>query len=326
MQRSTMGRAALALISTLLCGAQFALAQSYPAKPIRLVVPFPPGGGMDVLARSFGPGLTAALGQPVVIDNRPSAGGVVGAETVARSAPDGYTLGVSGSFHTVGSLLYRKLPYQIERDFTPITMIGDSDVQLYVKADLPIRTLAELIAYAKANPGKLNYGSGGVGHPYHLSMEMFQNRAGISLFHVPYKGMNPVIQDFFGGRLDAMFYSASAQFRDQIAAGKIRAIGTSADKRHPRFPESATFDEQGVKDFRPASHIGIIGPAGMPRVIVERLTAEFSKVTLSPEVVAAYDNLQFVRMQLGPDEYATFIRKEMATWAPLVKSLNIALD
>jgi tripartite-type tricarboxylate transporter receptor subunit TctC len=226
----------------------------------------------------------------------------------------------------VGSLLYKKLPYHIERDFTRVTMFADSDVQLYVKASLPIKTLGELIEHARANPGKLNYGSGGIGHPYHLAMEMFQSRTGTQLFHVPYKGMNPVIQDFFGGRLDAMFYSPSAQFRDQISAGKIRAIGTSAGERHPRFPEAGTFSEQGVSDFKPASHVGIVGPAGMPRAIVDRLMTEFTRVTATPEASAAYDHLQFFRTQLGPDEYTTYVRKELATWEPLVRSLNIALD
>jgi len=303
-----------------------ATAQAWPAKPIRLVVPFPPGGGMDVLARSFGPGLSAALGQPVVIENRPSAGGVVGAETVARSAPDGYTIGISGSFHTVGSLLYRKLPYRIDGDFAPITMIADGDFVLYVQASLPVRTLADLVAHAKAQPGKLNYGSGGVGHPYHLAMEMLQSRAGVKLFHVPYKGMGPVIQDFMGGRIDAMFYSPSGQFRDQVASGKIRAIAISSDQRHPRFPDVGTFAEQGVSGFKPASHVGIWGPAGLPRPIVERLAAEFAKVTQTTEAVAAYDNLQFVRTALGPDEYAAWIRNELTTWRPLVQSLGIVLD
>ena len=303
-----------------------AAGQSYPNKPIRLVVPFAPGGGMDVLARSFSPGLTSALGQPIVIDNRPSAGGVVGADLVAKSAPDGYTLLVTGSFHVVGSLLYKKLPYQVDRDFTPISMIADSDVVLYTQTTVPAKTLAEFIDHAKANPGKLNYGSGGVGHPYHLAMEMFQQRVGTKLFHIPYKGMNPVIQDFVGGRLDSMFYSASAQFRELITAGKVRALATSADTRHPRFPDTPTFAELGIADFKPAAHVGIVGPAGLPRPIVDRLMNEITKITGTPEAVAAYENLQFVRTQLGPDEYARLIRKELDTWGPLVRSLNIALD
>ncbi|MFN0304932.1 MAG: Bug family tripartite tricarboxylate transporter substrate binding protein, partial [Burkholderiales bacterium] len=233
-----------------------AFGQAYPAKPIRLVVPFAPGGGMDILARSLSPGLTSVLGQPIVIDNRPSAGGIVAADAVAKSSPDGYTLLVTGSFHVAGSLLYKKLPYQVDRDFTPISMIADSDVQLYVQALVPAKTLAEFIDYAKANPGKLNYGSGGVGHPYHLAMEMFQQRTGLKLFHIPYKGMNPVIQDFMAGRLDSMFYTPSAQFRELVTAGKVRAIATSADARNPRFPETPTLTELGMAGFKPATHVG----------------------------------------------------------------------
>ena len=308
------------------CVAATCFAQGYPSKPIRLVVPFAPGGGMDVLARSFGPGLQSALGQPIVIDNRPSAGGIVAADHVAKAAPDGYTLLVTGSFHVVGSLLYKKLPYRIDRDFTPISMIADSDVMLYTQASVPATTLAEFIAHAKSQPGKLNYGSGGVGHPYHLAMEMFAQRAGIRLFHIPYKGMNPVIQDFAGGRLDSMFYSASSQFRELMAAGKVRALATSSDVRHPRFPDTPTFAEQGIRDFKPAAHVGIVGPPGLPRPIVDRLMDEITRVTSTPEAVAAYDNLQFVRTQIGPDDYAKVIRRELDTWEPLVKSLNIALD
>ena len=318
-----MRRLALFVIAASL--AAVAGAQAYPTKPIRLIIPFPPGGGMDTIGRAFAPVLSTALGQPIVVENRPSASGIVAADLIAKSPPDGYTIGLSGSFHVAGSLLYKKLPYDIVRDFTQIAMIGDSDVVLYVRSQMPA-SLAEFIAHAKANPGKLNYGSGGVGHPYHLAMEMFQRRVGAELFHVPYKGMNPVIQDFFGGRLDAMFYSASGQFRDQINQGRIRALGTSAEKRHARLPEAAPFAEHGIGDFKPATHLGIIGPAGLPRAITERLAAEIATVTASPEAVAAYDNLQFVRVHLGPDDYAKFVRAELATWAPLVRSLNITLD
>ena len=286
------------IVASLVIGfAGSAFAQAYPSKPIRIVVPFAPGGGMDILARSFGPGLTSALGQPIVIDNRPSAGGIVAADLVAKSPPDGYTLLVTGSFHVAGSLLYKKLPYQVDRDFTPISMIADSDVQLYVQSSVPATTLAEFIEYAKANPGKLNYGSGGVGHPYHLAMEMFQQRTGLKLFHIPYKGMNPVIQDFIAGRLDSMFYTPSAQFRELVTAGKVRAIATSADARNPRFPETPTLTEFGMTGFKPATHVGIVGPAGMPRAIVDRLMAEITRTTATPEARTAYDNLQFGRVR-----------------------------
>jgi tripartite-type tricarboxylate transporter receptor subunit TctC len=314
----------VALLAIALAGHAFA--QTYPSKPIRLVVPFAPGGGMDILARALGPGFTSGLGQPIIIDNRPSAGGIVAADTVAKAAPDGYTLLVTGSFHVAGSLLYKKLPYQVDRDFTPISMIADSDVQLYVQSSVPAKTLAEFIEYAKANPGKLNYGSGGVGHPYHLAMEMFQHKAGLKLFHIPYKGMNPVIQDFMAGRLDSMFYTPSSQFRELVTAGKVRAIATSADVRNPRFPETPTLTELGMPSFKPATHVGIVGPAGMPRAIVDRLMAEITRTTSTPEAKAAYDNLQFARSQLGPDDYAKVIRQELDTWAPLIKPLNIALD
>lgn len=320
-------RSLRAIVALLMVGlAQTALGQAYPSKPIRLVVPFAPGGGMDILARALSPGLISALGQPIVVDNRPSAGGIVAADLVAKSAPDGYTLLVAGSFHVAGSLLYKKLPYQMDKDFTPISMIADSDAQLYVQTAVPAKTLAEFIEYTKANPGKLNYGSGGVGHPYHLAMEMFQHRMGVKLVHIPYKGMNPVIQDFVAGRLESMFYTPSAQFRDLVTAGKVRALATSADTRNPRFPETPTLTELGMPGFKPATHVGIVGPAGMPRAIVDRLMAEITRTTATPEARAAYDNLQFVRSQLGPDEYAKVIRQELDTWGPLVKSLNIALD
>ena len=301
-------------------------AQGWPSRPIRLMVPFAPGGGADVLARVLAPRLSSSLGQPVVVENRPASGGVVAAMELARAAPDGYTITIGGSWLVVGSLLYRNLSYHPERDFTPVSMFADSDVQLYVQASVPATSLREFIDYAKANPGKLNYGSAGIGHPFHLAMEMFKSRAGIDLVHVPYKGMGPAIQDFIAGRLESMFYLATAQMGELAKAGKIRPLAITSSKRNPAFPEVPTFAELGMADFKPAANFSLIGPAGMPRTIVERLHRELAAASLQPEVVATYDKLQFVRTDLGPDEYAAVLRNELAVWAPLVKSLSIALD
>ena len=312
--------------AALIAAAQAAHAQTWPAKPFRFVVPFAPGGGADLVARVIAPRMAASLGQPVLVENRPANGGVIGSTEVARAAPDGYTFSIGGSWLVLGSLLYRNLPYHAERSFTPIAMIADSDVVMYVQASVPAQTYQEFIDYAKANPGKLNYGSAGLGHPFNLAMEMLKSRAGINLVHIPYKGMGPVIQDFTAGRLESMFYTASAQMKALSDAGKIRALAIASSQRNAAFPQVPTFAELGLADFKPAANFSLIGPAGLPRAIVERLHREFVQASAFPEVITVYDKLQFIRTDLGPDEYAKILRDELVVWAPLVKQLNITLD
>ncbi|MFM9971278.1 MAG: Bug family tripartite tricarboxylate transporter substrate binding protein [Burkholderiales bacterium] len=315
-----------ALAIAMLVGMTAAMAQSYPAKPIRFIVPFAPGGGIDIFSRSLAPLLQSSLGQPVVAENRPASAGIVGADAVAKSAPDGYTIMPGGSWMVVGSLMYKALPYNVERDFTPIALVADASIQFMIHASVPANNFAEFIEYAKANPGKLNFGSAGVGHPFHLTMEMFKQRTGTNMVHIPYKGMNPAVQDFITGRTQIMSYSANTQLTELIKAGKLRAIATATPQRIATLPEVPTMDELGIRNFRPAANLSVVGPAGMPRPIVDRLYAEILKASATPEMTKTLASLLFDRTLTSPDEYAKIIRNELDTWGPLIKALNISLD
>ncbi|MSQ51858.1 MAG: tripartite tricarboxylate transporter substrate binding protein [Betaproteobacteria bacterium] len=309
-----------------LMGATLVSAQGYPAKPIRFMVPFAPGGGIDTFSRAIAPQLQAGLGQPVVVENRPASAGILGADAVAKSAPDGYTIMPGGSWMVVGSLMYKALPYNVDRDFTPIALMADASIQIMIHSSVPANNFAEFIEYAKANPGKLNFGSAGVGHPFHLTMEMFKQRTGTHMVHIPYKGMNPAVQDFITGRTQVMSYSANTQLTELIKSGKLRVIATATEKRLAAFPEAPTMDELGIRNFRPAANLAMVGPAGIPRPIVDRLHAELVKATATPEMAKTLASLLFLRTMSTPDEYAKIVRNELDTWGPLIKSLNISLD
>jgi tripartite-type tricarboxylate transporter receptor subunit TctC len=326
LEEKTMALTLKALLIAALLAAGSAFAQQYPSKPIRYIVPFAPGGGIDILSRAFAPKLGAQLGQPVVVENRPASAGIVGAEATAKSAPDGYTIMTGGSWLVVGSLMYKSLPYQVDRDFTPVAMLADASIQLMTHTSIPASTVKEFVDYSKANPGKLNYGSAGVGHPFHLAMELFKSRTGADLVHVPYKGMNPAVQDFLGGRTQAIFYSANAQLAQMVKEGKIRVIATATEQRLPAFPDVPTMDEIGIRGFKPAGNLSLIAPAGLPRPVVDRLHRELVAAAGSPEVTSVYDKLLFLKTLAGPDEYAQVVRRELETWGPLVKKLNITLD
>ncbi len=309
-----------------LMAATLVFAQGYPVKPIRFIVPFAPGGGIDTFSRAIAPQLQAGLGQPVVVENRPASAGIVGADAVAKSAPDGYTIMAAGSWMVVGSLMYKTLPYNVDRDFTPIALMADASIQIMIHSSVPANTFAEFIEHAKANPGKLNFGSAGVGHPFHLTMEMFKQRTGTNMVHIPYKGMNPAVQDFITGRTQVMSYSANAQLTELIKSGKLRAIATATEQRLAAFPDLPTMDELGIRNFRPAANLAMVGPAGIPRPIVDRLYGELVKATATPEMTKTLASLLFLRNMSTPDEYAKIIRNELDTWGPLIKALNISLD
>ena len=309
-----------------LMAATLVFAQGYPVKPIRFIVPFAPGGGIDTFSRAIAPQLQTGLGQPVVVENRPASAGIVGADAVAKSAPDGYTIMAAGSWMVVGSLMYKTLPYNVDRDFTPIALMADASIQIMIHSSVPANTFAEFIEHAKANPGKLNFGSAGVGHPFHLTMEMFKQRTGTNMVHIPYKGMNPAVQDFITGRTQVMSYSANAQLTELIKSGKLRAIATATEQRLAAFPDLPTMDELGIRNFRPAANLAMVGPAGIPRPIVDRLYGELVKATATPEMTKTLASLLFLRNISSPDEYAKIIRNELDTWGPLIKALNISLD
>lgn len=304
-----------------------AFAQTYPYKPIQWIIPFAPGGGLDLLTRAYAPQVSSALGQPIIPLNRPANVGIIGAETLAKAAPDGYTLLTAGnSILTLSKLIYPKLPYDPERDFAPITQIADSPLALWIHDSVPANSLQEFVAYVKGNPGKINYGAPGVGHPFHLAMELLNQRTGLIMVFIPYKGSAPVMQDMFGGRLQAMFSSATSQMLSQVKAGKLRVLAFAGDRRLPALPDTPTFEELGVHDFKPSGWMAVLAPAGTPRDIVQRLNREIVKASASPEVTKMYMQLNMLVATSTPEQVAQKIKKEIVDFAPVVKALGIRLD
>ncbi len=302
-------------------------AQSYPSKPIRWVLPFVPGGGTDIISRAIAPQLSTALGQPVITENRPANSGLIAADQVAKSAPDGYTIMTGGNSALMFSkLIYPKLSFDPERDFSPITMLASAPIALFVSASVPAKTLQEFVAYSRTQGGKLNYGAAGVGHPFMLAMEMLKQRTGLDIFFVPYKGMEPVIQDLIAGRLQALFYSPSEQLLSQIRAGRARALAIATENRYPAVPDVPTFDEAGVRDFNAGGWIALVGPAGMPRDIVLRLNKEVVRIVATPEVAKVYAQLSLIPATGTPEVLGQRVKSDLAAWGPIVKSLGSSLE
>jgi tripartite-type tricarboxylate transporter receptor subunit TctC len=307
-------------------GITSAHAQTWPVKPVRIVVPFSPGGFADSSARSIADRLAARLGQAVVIDNRPGAGGNIGAELVAKSAPDGYTLllGYDGTM-VVNPHVYAKLGFDTLKDFAPVTKLGDGAVIIVAHPSLPANNLRELIALAKAKPGTLNFGSSGTGGSAHLACEMLNQRAGIDLIHVPYKGGGQAMADVVGGQIP-LVCTAIATAQQFIKAGKLKAIGLSSEKRDPALPEVPTFVESGLPGFVVNSWVGILAPAHTPRAIVERLQTDIAAVLQLPDVRARYAVLGIDPVGNKPDEYAAQIRADLERWGPVVKKANVRIE
>ncbi len=314
-----------ALVFVLAFGSCFA--QGYPSKPIRWVLPFVPGGGTDIISRAIAPQLSSAMGQPVVTENRPANSGLIAADQVAKAPPDGYTIMTGGNSALMFSkLIYPKLTFDPERDFSPITMLASAPIALFVSASVPAKTLQEFVAYSKTQGGKLNYGAAGVGHPFMLAMEMLKQRTGLDIFFVPYKGMEPVIQDLIAGRLQALFYSPSEQLLSQIRAGRVRALAIATENRYPAVPDVPTFNEAGVRDFNAGGWIALVGPAGMPRDIVLRLNREVVRIVATPEVAKVYAQLSLIPATGSPEALGQRVKSDLAAWGPIVKSLGISLE
>lgn len=322
---SRLLRRASAIFLAAACTSSFA--QSYPAKPIRWILPFAPGGGTDIISRAIHPPLASALGQPLVMENRPANAGLIAADAVAKSSPDGYTIMTGGNSSLMfAKLTYAKLPFDPERDFSAITMLASAPVALFVHESVPARSLRDFIDYSKTQGGKLNYGAAGVGHPFMLAMEMLKQRTGLDVFFVPYKGSEPVVQDLIAGRLHAMFYIPSEQMLSQMRAGRIRALASATDARLQVLPDTQTFDEAGVPNFSAAGWIALVGPAGMPRDIVMRLNREVVRILTLPEVTKVYAQLSLLPAGGTPEELSKKIHDDLAAWAPVVKSLGISLN
>jgi tripartite-type tricarboxylate transporter receptor subunit TctC len=302
-----------------------ALAQAtYPSKPIKIIAPVQPGGGVDLVARQTGEGLSKALGQPVVVENQSGGGGVVGSQATARAAPDGYTLmvGYVGTHGTNPAV--RKLPYDAIKDFTPIAMVGGTPNVLVVQPPVPANTLREFIAYAKANPGKLSYGSSGPGTLTHLAMEQLKVTAELDLVHVPYRGIGPAFADFLGGQTQAMFPGLAAAL-PHIKAGKAKPLAVTGSKRHPLVPDVPTFEELGFAGFDGVQWYGIVGPANLPGPIVTRLNDEINRMLGSADFRDRLSSEALEPMPMTPEQFSRYIRDDVARWSKLAKERGIQI-
>jgi tripartite-type tricarboxylate transporter receptor subunit TctC len=307
------------IIAALLLAGASALvaAQGFPQRPIRLVVTFPPGGAPDILARILAE--KAQLGQPLVVENVPGAGGNIGADRVAKAPPDGYSLvmGTVGT-HSINGALYAKMPYDMVRDFAPVSLVASTPNLLVVTPSLPVKSVPELIAYAKANPDKLSFGSPGVGSSVHISGELFKSMAGVQMTHVPYKGRQFAIPDLVGGSIQLMFDNMPSAL-PMAREGKIRALAQTGARRSPSAPEVPTVAEVGLPGFEATSWFALFAPAGTPREAVTRLLAETQRVFRLPDVQERLRQLGLDPILSGPEELSRFQAAEIAKWARVVK-------
>jgi tripartite-type tricarboxylate transporter receptor subunit TctC len=308
--------ASIAALSLALC-AGAAAAQTYPAKPVRIVVTFPTGGAPDILSRIFSE--KAQLGQPVVVDNVPGAGGNIGADRVAKAAPDGYLLvmGTVGT-HAINGALYAKMPYDMVKDFTPVSLVASTPNLLVVNNDLPVRTVQDLIAYGRANPNKLSFGSPGIGSSVHVSGELFKSMTGVQMTHIPYKGRQMAIPDLIGGQIQLMFDNMPSAL-PMAKEGKIRAVAQTSAKRSAAAPDIPTVAESGLPGFEATSWFALFAPAGTPREVVARLNAEVLRVFRLPEVQDRLKQLGLDAVLSSPEELARYQQGEIAKWAKVVK-------
>ncbi len=301
-------------------------AQPFPAKPVRIVVPFGPGSTIDIMGRTIAPKLSEALGQPVIVENRSGAGGAIGLESVAKSGKDGYTLviGALGPL-AVNPSLYARKPFDPVKDFAPITTLATGPMIVVVHPNVPARNIKELVAVAKARPGKLNYGSPGIGTTNHMAGELLNLAAGIKLVHVPYKGNAEALTDLMGGQLDIVFTGLPPALA-QIQAGRLRAVATTGTKRLPTLPQLQTISEGGLAEASVSTWYGVLAPAGTPREIIDRLHAEITKTMKNPEIAERFSSQGAEPITTTPDEFARTIRDDVTKWAKVIKATGLKLD
>jgi len=320
---NALARIVRVTVATLaLVAAAQAAAQAWPTKPIRLVVPFPPGGAVDFYARVVQQPLSEVLGQTVVIDNKAGASGMVGAEAVAKAPPDGYTLllgNIASLAINVG--IYPKMPYDPLKDFTPIVRTVDVNYVLVVHPSVPVKSVPELIAYAKANPGKLSYGSAGSGSLPHLGTELFKAQTGTDLVHVPYKGGGPMVTDLLGGSVQVVI-GDQANLMPHVQSGKLRALAVATPKRSPNAPDLPTIAETGLAGYDATAWQGLVGPAGMPPDVVRRLNEAFNKVMVMPAVREKLVGGGLDPVGGTPEQFGRFIGSEIAKWTKIAKDVG----
>jgi tripartite-type tricarboxylate transporter receptor subunit TctC len=317
--------AATAMVSAIAAPMAVYAQDNYPNKPIKLVVGFAPGGPTDIVARLIGVEMEKRLGQPIVIDNKAGGGSNIGAAEAARGKPDGYTLFMMTVAQTINPAVYSKLTYNTQKDFEPIALTMSSPSVLVVNPNVPAKTASELVAWAKANPGKLTMASSGAGGSPHMAAELFKLSTGIEYLHVPYKGANPAMNDVLSGVVLGGFKTATAAI-PQIKAGKVRALAVAAPQRLAQLPDVPTMAEAGFPDINVTSWNGIVAPAGTPKAIVDKLNAVVNDVLKNPEVVAQFEKRAAVPVGGSPAYFRAFIDRELKTWAGVAKAANVKIN
>jgi len=297
----------------------------YPVRPVRLIVPFPPGGGTDTMARVIGPKLGEALGQQIIPENRGGAGANIGAEIAAKSPPDGYTLMLATITNAIGATLYTKLNYDLVRDFAPITRLATTPHIFVVHPSVPVKSVKEFIAFARARPGELTYSSSGAGSAAHLAGELFSSLAGVKMVHVPYKGGGPSMVALVGGEVSLCFATMPSAI-NYVKSVRLRGIAVTTEKRSPSMPDLPTIAETGVAGYEAGSWYGLSAPAGTPKEIVARLNAETIKVMALPDVKERLFNAGFEVVTSSPEQFAAFTRSEIQKWGKLVKATGLKAD
>jgi tripartite-type tricarboxylate transporter receptor subunit TctC len=302
-----------------------AFAQTYPDKPVRLIVPFSAGGPADVLGRLIGEKLSRSLGQTVVVINKDGAGTILGVDMAAKATPDGYTLLLGNVAMVINSSAGKRLPYNLQRDLAPVSLAFTQPLILVINPALPIANLREFIAYAKANPGKLKYGSSGIGTSIHLTSELFRNAVGIDLTHIPYKGAAPAMTDLLGGQIDLMFPGITPVVA-HVKSGRLRAIGLTSLKRSAALPEVPTMNELGVANFESIGWYGVLVPAGAPKAIVTRVNRELVAALNLPDLKERLASQGGDAVSSTPEQFAAFITGELKKWTNVIRTANIQVD
>lgn len=328
MQRHRFTRIALGLLlaATLLPAAQAqAPAAAYPSRPVKIIVPFATGGPADNYARFIAQRLTETLGQAFVVDNRPGAGSVIGTDVVAKSPADGYTLLLMSNAHTVNETLIANKPFNLTRDFAGIAPINYSDLVLVAHPSLQVGNLAELLKQARANPGKINYASSGLGTPYHMAGELFKSMAGVYLVHIPYRGSSGARTDLLGGQVGLMF-DAVTTMTEQVRAGKVKALATTGRQRSDVMPDVPTVHEAGVPNYEATIWLGLMAPKATPRAVIDRLNEAVSRIASQPEVRQQWGRQGATPMVMSPAVFDRYVQDDIAKWARVIKTANIKAE
>ena len=314
--------ALFALAGTLMPSAPAAIADDYPSRPVKIIVPFGAGGPTDVYTRAIAEELRKSLRQPFVMENRPGAGTTIGTDVVAKAPPDGYTLLMVSGTQTVNETLYAHKPYKLMRDLVPIAPLIDTDLVLVVHPSVPAKTVGELLALARAKPGTLNYGSSGPGSNYHMAGELLKNLTGIDIVHVPYKGSTGARNDILSGQIQILFDSVPTM-APQIKAGMVRALGTSGKTRSPILPDIPNMEEAGVPGFNATLWVGFMAPAGAPKSIVDKLHDEITKILRRPDIKQAWEKTGATPIEMTQAEFKNFMDAQVAKWAQVIKTNRI---